>query len=76
MSKMIWEKTKTQFLLRDKISGRYYCRLYANGKQHWHSLGTDSISVAKARLASYIKEFRASTSVKQTVEQGSATVEQ
>jgi integrase len=76
MSKMIWEKTKTQFLLRDKISGRYYCRLYANNKQHWHSLGTDSISVAKARLAAYIKEFRAATSIKQTVEQGTATVEQ
>jgi hypothetical protein len=75
MSKMMWEKKKTQFLLRDKISGRYYCRLYANNKQHWHSLGTDSISVAKARLAAYIKEFRAATSIKQTVEQGTATVE-
>ena len=32
MSKMIWEKTKTQFLLRDKISGRYYCRFFKDGK--------------------------------------------
>ena len=76
MSKMVWEKTKTQFLLRDKISGRYYCRLYANGKQHWKSLGTDVISVARARLAEHIKEFRAAAKTERTVEDGKATVEQ
>jgi integrase len=73
---MVWEKTKTQFLLRDKISGRYYCRLYANGKQHWKSLGTDVTSVARARLAEHIKEFRTAVKTEQTVEEGKATVEQ
>jgi integrase len=72
---MVWEKTKTQFLLRDKISGRYYCRLYANGKQHWKALGTDVISVARVRLAEHIKDFKGAIRAEQAVEQGKATVE-
>jgi integrase len=76
MSKMVWEKTKTQFLLRDKLSGRYYCRLYREGKQHWKALGTDVLSVAKARLAGHIKEFRAVAKSTETVEQGKGSVEQ
>jgi len=68
---MVWERNKTQFLLRDKISGRYYCRLYANGKPHWKSLGTNVISVARARLAEHMKEFRAAVKAEQTVEEGS-----
>jgi hypothetical protein len=43
---MVWQKTKKQFLLRDKLSGRYYCRLLADGKQHWFSLKTNVFAVA------------------------------
>jgi integrase len=75
MAKMQWQKTKVQFLLRDKISRGYYARLYANGKQIWRSLKTDVFSVAQARLAVLIKEQRSVAKASQTVETGKATVE-
>jgi hypothetical protein len=76
MSRMKWRKTKVQFLLLDEHSGRYYCRLYADGKQHWKSLETDVFSVAKARLAEHMKDFRSAVKTDQTVDLGKATVEQ
>ena len=42
-----WEKTKTQFLLRNTESGIYYGRAYAQGKEVWKSLKTDVASVAR-----------------------------
>lgn len=45
-----WEKTSRQNLVRH-ISGRYYARLFLNGKEIWKSLKTDSFSVAQAKLA-------------------------
>jgi hypothetical protein len=48
---MKWQKTKIQFLLMDAESGRYYCRLFSNGKEVWRSLKTDLFSVAQTRLA-------------------------
>ena len=52
-----WEKTRHQNLVRHK-SGRYYARLYLNGKEVWKSLKTDHFSVAEARLATLQKEHR------------------
>ena len=52
-----WEKTKVQFLVRHK-SGRYYARLFLNGKEIWKSLKTAHLSVAQARLADILKEHR------------------
>lgn len=52
-----WEKTKLQNLVRHK-SGRYYARLFLNGKELWKSLKTDSYSVAQARLGQALKEHR------------------
>ena len=52
-----WEKTKVQFLVRHK-SGRYYARLFQNGKEVWKSLKTAHLSVAQARLADLLKEHR------------------
>jgi hypothetical protein len=43
--KVTWEKTKIQFLLRNSISGIYYARLFAGGKEKWKSLKTDVCSV-------------------------------
>ncbi len=40
-----WEKTRLQKLVRHK-SGRYYARLYLNGKEIWKSLCTAHFSVA------------------------------
>ena len=73
---MVWQKTRKQYLLRDKNSGRYYARLFADGKQHWFSLKTDVFAVAEAKLAEKIKDFRKTKKPPQTVEQGKATVEQ
>jgi integrase len=46
----IWAKTKVQCLVRNSQSGVYYARARINGKLHWKTLATNSISVAKARL--------------------------
>jgi hypothetical protein len=51
---VLWEKTQTQFLLRNSQSGIYYARLYVGGKEIWKSLRTDVYSVAKARLPELI----------------------
>lgn len=52
-----WEKTKVQHLVRHK-SGRYYARLFLNGKEIWKSLKTSHLSVAQAKLAELLKEHR------------------
>ena len=52
-----WEKTKRQNLVRHK-SGRYYARLFLNGKEIWKSLKTEHFSVAEARLATAVKDHR------------------
>ena len=52
-----WEKTKVQNLVRHK-SGRYYARTFGNNKEIWKSLRTDHFSVAKARLAEFLREHR------------------
>lgn len=52
-----WEKTKVQNLVRHK-SGCYYARVFGNRKEIWKSLRTDHFSVAKARLAEFLREHR------------------
>jgi hypothetical protein len=59
LSKVQWVKTRQQFLLKDKLSGRYYARFLADGKQHWTSLKTDVLAVAEVKLAEELKAFRA-----------------
>jgi integrase len=52
-----WEKTSQQNLVRHK-SGRYYARTFGNKKEIWKSLRTSHFSVAKARLAEFLREHR------------------
>src|SRR5207302_3378646 len=52
-----WEKTREQNLLRHR-SGRYYARTFNNNKEIWKSLRTSHFSVAKARLAEFLREHR------------------
>jgi integrase len=52
-----WEKTSQQNLVRHK-SGRYYARTFGNNKEIWKSLRTSHLSVAKARLAEFLREHR------------------
>jgi len=44
-----WEKTRLQNLVRHK-SGRYYARLFQDGKEIWKSLKTNSFTIAESRL--------------------------
>lgn len=53
-----WEKTKIQNLVRHAESGRYYARVFANGKEVWKTLKTAHYSVAKARLDAFKQEHR------------------
>jgi integrase len=52
-----WEKTRLNNLVRH-TNGRYYARLYSNGKEIWKSLKTTLFSVAEAKLAEVQKEHR------------------
>jgi integrase len=52
-----WEKTRLNNLVRH-TNGRYYARLYFNGKEKWQSLKTSHFSVAEAKLAELQKEHR------------------
>ena len=45
----VWNRTSVQNLVRHK-SGRYYARVFANGKETWKSLKTDLLEVAKVKL--------------------------
>jgi integrase len=52
-----WEKTRLNNLVRH-TNGRYYARLYRNGKEIWKSLKTTLFSVAEGKLAELQKEHR------------------
>ena len=53
-----WKATRHQNLIRHVDSGRYYARLYGNGKEIWKSLRTSHLSVAQSRLSELSKEHR------------------
>ena len=53
----VWNKTGKDNLVRHK-SGRYYARVFGNGKEVWKSLKTSHFQVAQARLAEFLKEHR------------------
>lgn len=52
-----WEKTSQQNMVRHK-SSRYYARTFGNNQEIWKSLRTSHFSVAKARLAEFLREHR------------------
>src|SRR5438552_16167364 len=53
-----WVKTPVANLVRYKSSGIYFARVRVRGKLFRQSLKTDVISVAKLRLADFIKDKR------------------
>jgi len=75
MASKTWKRTKVQFLWQNIEHGTYYARLFRDGKEHWKSLKTDVFSVAQAKLAAHLKEFRSSTPAAKTLASGKATVE-
>ena len=57
----VWETTRTQFLLRNKSSGRYYARVFRNGKEVWKSLRTAQRGLAEARLGKFLSQHKATS---------------
>jgi len=57
-SKSVWEKTRTQKLIRYAPKGTYYAYFKVGGKPFRKSLETHVYSVAKLRLADEIREQR------------------
>jgi integrase len=52
-----WARTGHRNLIRHK-SGRYYARAFGGGNEVWQSLKTSHYSVARARLAEFLKKHR------------------
>ncbi len=50
-----WNKTRRPNLVRHK-SGKYYARIFANGKEIWKTLRTAHLSIANARLKEILRE--------------------
>lgn len=57
-SNSVWQKTRTQKLIRYAPKGTYYAYFKVGGKPFRKSLETDVYSVAKLRLADEIREQR------------------
>ncbi|HWY41142.1 MAG TPA: site-specific integrase [Chthoniobacterales bacterium] len=57
-SKSVWQKTRTQKLIRYAPKGTYYAYFKVGGKPFRKSLETNVYSVAKLRLADEIREQR------------------
>jgi integrase len=53
-----WKATPHQNLVRHAESGNYYARVYSSGKEIWRSLRTTHLTIARARLAEFLKEHR------------------
>ncbi|MDQ2867403.1 MAG: tyrosine-type recombinase/integrase [Verrucomicrobiota bacterium] len=67
-----WQKTRLQNLIRHK-SGVYYARAFANGKEIWKSLRTSHFSVAKVKLADFLREQRERRSAAESARDGKMT---
>jgi len=63
-----------KIFLRHK-SGRYYARIFANGKETWKTLKTDLLEVAKAKLRDIIGEVEKASHALHAEERGNRTME-
>jgi integrase len=69
-----WQKTPYANLIRYVPSGAYYARIRVRGKLLWKSLKTDTITIAKLRLADLEKQERGAVEKQVNVERGRMTV--
>lgn len=69
----MWNRTSVQNLVRHK-SGRYYARVFANGKETWKSLKTDLLEVAKVKLREISGLIQKAAHATQAEERGRMTV--
>jgi hypothetical protein len=67
-----WQPTRLQNLIRHR-SARYYARAFAGRKEIWRSLKTTQFSVAQAKLATFMREHRASRENMAAVASGDMT---
>ena len=69
-----WNRTSIQNLVRHK-SGRYYARVFANGKETWKSLKTDLLEVAKVKLREISGLIQKAAHATQAEERGRMTLD-
>jgi integrase len=69
-----WNRTSVQNLMRHK-SGRYYARIFANGKETWKALKTDILEVAKVKLREIAGDIEKAAHATHAEERGSMTME-
>ena len=68
-----WTRTSVQNLVRHK-SGRYYARLFSNGKETWKSLKTDLLEVAKVKLREFSSGAEKMAKASSALDRGRMTV--
>lgn len=68
-----WSRTSVQNFVRHK-SGRYYARIFANGKETWKSLKTDLLEVAKVKLREVAGPIEKAAHAQLSEERGQITV--
>ena len=68
-----WQNTPVANLVRYAPSGKYFVRARVGGKLFRESLKTDVFSVAKLRLADFIKEKRSEFGIESQVDAGKMT---
>jgi integrase len=68
-----WNRTSVQNLIRHK-SGRYYARVFANGKETWKALKTDILEVAKVKLREIAGPIQRAAHATQAEERGRMTI--
>ena len=56
--KSVWQKTSYANLVRNQSSGNYFARVKIKGKLIWKTLKTAKLSVARLRLADFVKDQR------------------
>jgi integrase len=69
-----WNRTSVQNLVRHK-SGRYYARIFANGKETWKALKTDLLEVAKVKLREIAGDITKASNARHAEERGDMTME-
>jgi integrase len=69
----IWQRTKHTNIVRYKPNGGYHTRMRVKGKLIWHSLKTNSITVAQLRHADFAKEIGQTAESREAMANGEMT---
>lgn len=69
-----WQRTSVQYLYKHAKSGTYYARIRVGKGEKWKSLRTTSLSVARLRLADFLKTAMQVRQSNKAVESGQFTM--